>query len=345
MKWVIVDNDFVYNAVQEEPNRLTLIDLRSFQEYKECHIHQSFHVSIPELNNSITNVSQLECSQPSKLKIVYGKLVILYGANNDIYQFMLGLIDKQNCGNFQYFVLANTFKEFRDKYPFLCVSNSKIENYPNIVAHNLFIGGGRHALNGSVLCNLRISHILNVTRLIPNAFDGTHDLANMTANQSVKDYFCANPIQYLKIKALDSDKESLRFAEMIQFIDTALNNEKSKVLIHCQMGVSRSATMLIAYLMHSQRWSLCDAYERVKQCRRRICPNYGFLTQLIDFEKQLFEGASSVDELQKRGVRDMRKYRKYLEGTLKSKPRNEAKMIRDSMIEFVTKQDKLKQNK
>lgn len=52
-----------------------------------------------------------------------------------------------------------------------------------------------------------------------------------------------------------------------------------KVLVHCVMGRSRSATLVLAYLMMKHSLSVVDAIEHVRQ-RRCILPNHGFLKQL-----------------------------------------------------------------
>lgn len=51
------------------------------------------------------------------------------------------------------------------------------------------------------------------------------------------------------------------------------------VLVHCVMGRSRSATLVLAYLMVKHSLSVVDAIEQVRQ-RRCILPNHGFLKQL-----------------------------------------------------------------
>lgn len=52
-----------------------------------------------------------------------------------------------------------------------------------------------------------------------------------------------------------------------------------KVLVHCVMGRSRSATLVLAYLMMKHSLSVVEAIEHVRQ-RRCILPNHGFLKQL-----------------------------------------------------------------
>lgn len=59
-----------------------------------------------------------------------------------------------------------------------------------------------------------------------------------------------------------------------------------KVLVHCIMGVSRSATLVIAYLILWQRLTLRDALKHVVQ-KRAIYPNRNFLSLLLKLDEQL----------------------------------------------------------
>ena len=61
-----------------------------------------------------------------------------------------------------------------------------------------------------------------------------------------------------------------------------------KTLVHCVAGVSRSASLCIAYLMKYQRMTLEQAYHHVKKRRPVVHPNVGFWKQLIDYERRLF---------------------------------------------------------
>lgn len=56
--------------------------------------------------------------------------------------------------------------------------------------------------------------------------------------------------------------------------------------MHCHVGVSRSATLVLAYLMLKQHLTLVEAICAIKE-NRGIHPNRGFLRQLIRLEKQL----------------------------------------------------------
>nr|CAD7604548.1 unnamed protein product [Timema genevievae] len=64
-------------------------------------------------------------------------------------------------------------------------------------------------------------------------------------------------------------------------------NQGSKVLVHCKMGVSRSASVVIAYAMKAYNWDLKRALSYVKDKRSCIKPNTNFVTQLETYQGML----------------------------------------------------------
>ncbi|KAG5362541.1 Tyrosine-protein phosphatase MSG5 [Yarrowia sp. C11] len=60
-----------------------------------------------------------------------------------------------------------------------------------------------------------------------------------------------------------------------------------RVLVHCQCGVSRSASLLIAYIMKKQHLDLNAAYDWVKYRSPEIGPNMTLIFQLMDWHKHL----------------------------------------------------------
>ena len=71
------------------------------------------------------------------------------------------------------------------------------------------------------------------------------------------------------------------------------------VLVHCHRGVSRSATVVIAYMMKCKNVGMIEAFNLVKLQRPVIDPNFGFLIQLQSFEEQMLisrHQSCSVDD-------------------------------------------------
>jgi protein-tyrosine phosphatase len=68
-----------------------------------------------------------------------------------------------------------------------------------------------------------------------------------------------------------------------KFIDEGISKGLN-VLVHCAAGSSRSASIVIAYMMWKFDWSLAKAYKYVK-AKRPICqPNDGFMEQLSKYQ-------------------------------------------------------------
>ena len=91
----------------------------------------------------------------------------------------------------------------------------------------------------------------------------------------------------------DSPKENILkfFKECILYIENS-----DKILVHCMAGVSRSATIVIAYLMWKTHASYIETKNFVKN-RRNIYPNDGFTQQLIIFEKMLKDKDYNLDKI------------------------------------------------
>ena len=84
---------------------------------------------------------------------------------------------------------------------------------------------------------------------------------------------------------LDNEKTDIAatFEESIDFIKTA-KEMGGRILVHCIAGVSRSSSVVLAYLMKEEGWDLYTAYEYAKKRRFIVKPNKGFRLQLARYE-------------------------------------------------------------
>lgn len=85
---------------------------------------------------------------------------------------------------------------------------------------------------------------------------------------------------------LSQQKSRLKTIYFVSHVQVA--SAGGKILVHCVAGISRSASLCIAYLMKHHEMTLLNAYNHIKERRPSIKPNCGFFRQLIDYESKLF---------------------------------------------------------
>lgn len=76
------------------------------------------------------------------------------------------------------------------------------------------------------------------------------------------------------------------FTHLTDIIDEALNDNK-KVLIHCQCGISRSASLVIAYFMKIRHCDYNEAYMELKKKAPSISPNLSLIYELMEWGQHL----------------------------------------------------------
>jgi len=93
--------------------------------------------------------------------------------------------------------------------------------------------------------------------------------------------------EYSSYPLADSKHENLFpiFSECIDFIDSA--RQSGAVLVHCEQGISRSATVMIAYLMFIEKLDARAALNKLQDARPQVAPNSGFWKQLKKWEQHL----------------------------------------------------------
>ncbi|KAM9094392.1 protein phosphatase Slingshot homolog 1 isoform X1 [Sarcophilus harrisii] len=154
------------------------------------------------------------------------------------------------------------FKEFIDNEMLLILGQM---DKPSLIFDHLYLGSEWNASNLEELQGSGVDYILNVTREIDNFFPGL--------------------FAYHNIRVYDEETTDLlaHWNEAYHFINKAKKNH-SKCLVHCKMGVSRSASTVIAYAMKEFGWPLEKAFNYVKQKRSIARPNAGFMRQLSEYE-------------------------------------------------------------
>ncbi|KAK3888921.1 hypothetical protein Pcinc_007051 [Petrolisthes cinctipes] len=157
-------------------------------------------------------------------------------------------------------------KELMSRYG-LCMD----ECYPG-----LYIGDIGAAKNKEFLKKVGITHVLNTAQGNKFAMVDTE-----------ADYYKDVGIQYLGLKLLDIATANIAqyFEDGARFIEDALSSG-GKVLVHCFMGISRSATISCAFLMLHRNMNAIEAITSLRK-NRAIYPNDGFLSQLADLDNKL----------------------------------------------------------
>lgn len=138
-----------------------------------------------------------------------------------------------------------------------------------ILSDKLYLGDFDDAMNEKVMEILKITHIINVTMLAENKF-ANDDKWNINYLKCEIHDFGDMPINYY-------------FQDCINFIQDALD-KKGRILVHCQSGISRSVTIVCAYLIAIHKMTVNQALQYIKQRRPIAGPNDGFIQQLQDFQ-------------------------------------------------------------
>lgn len=141
---------------------------------------------------------------------------------------------------------------------------------PTEVVPNLFIADLGAAENPKILVQLGITHVLSAmcgNVLLP---------PNMSLAQ-------------LQLPLQDSP-----FAELAEYLPTstrfvsdALRDPKARVLVHCAQGISRSSSVVCAYLIAKYGWTPDQAMRFLKSKYALADPNPGFIMQLSEYARSL----------------------------------------------------------
>lgn len=142
---------------------------------------------------------------------------------------------------------------------------------PSQIYENLFLGDELFSFNEDFIKEKNIKNILTLLETSPCKLSSNPNYSYINFK-----YININDDYYTKI--------SDYFEECIEFIKKAHNNNEI-VYVNCAKGISRSVSIIIAFLIKEKKMSFAEAFTYVKQCRSIAQPNYYFITQLLDYEK------------------------------------------------------------
>ncbi|OBZ81461.1 Dual specificity protein phosphatase PPS1 [Choanephora cucurbitarum] len=149
-------------------------------------------------------------------------------------------------------------------------------SFPSRVLPFLYLGNLNHATNPDMLKALNITHVIGVGE---------------KADLSLDDF----KVLYLD-NLYDDGIDSIRsrLATVEDFIENA-RLTKGICLIHCRVGVSRSAAITICYSMKYLSCSLIEAYSFVRARRLNVIiqPNLKFMYEMLQLE-QSYSGKTSI---------------------------------------------------
>ena len=113
------------------------------------------------------------------------------------------------------------------------------------------------------------------------------------------DNFFPGMFDYFNVRVYDDETTDLlkHWDNTFKYISQA-KKEGSKVLVHCKMGISRSASVVIAYAMKAYNWDFNEAIKHVKEKRNCVKPNKSFVTQLETYQG-ILDAMKNKEKLQR----------------------------------------------
>ena len=142
----------------------------------------------------------------------------------------------------------------------------------DLVRSGLFLGG--QTAEEAPIESLKVHGITHVLQL------GTNHVTMSPSHPDELKYLCIDIHDTVEADLI----KALRKHKAMEFMDAAIQYPNS-LLVHCQMGMSRSATTVIVYLMLREGLTFWDALVQTVSARRVVSPNPGFCRQAKAVEK------------------------------------------------------------
>jgi len=166
----------------------------------------------------------------------------------------------------QIWVLDGGYTNFNVQYPFLCgnVKFADMEPTPHLVLPGIFLGTRGFKIYPNVVNNLGITHLIVAKGL---------------------DFSSVKHLCVLECNVEDSNEQDMTscFAACIGFISSALRSPGTKILVQVY-GRSRSASIIMAYLMTQKNMNLLEAFDYVHSKCNTIDKTQVWASQLTRFK-------------------------------------------------------------
>ncbi|KAI8604484.1 dual specificity phosphatase, partial [Dissophora ornata] len=161
---------------------------------------------------------------------------------------------------------------------------------PVCVLPHLYLGAEHNATDVRTLARLGVTAVLNVAvEITASSQQQPSSPSRVTAinGDRIVKTMQGHSIHFKNLSWTHHQRNlQSEFPMAFAFIEET-KNIGGKVLVHCQLGVSRSASLVIAYVMKTLQMNLTDAYEFVKTRSGVISPNMSLMYQLAEFGKSL----------------------------------------------------------
>ncbi len=159
------------------------------------------------------------------------------------------------------------------------INSNIIKNLYNLslpstkIINNIYLGNAYNAVDFIDLNNKQTKLIVNCTEEIPDYHPNEFKYIHLR----IRDYNDANLLDKLDELVDEINRYSVLYPD-------------ASILIHCYMGSSRSASVLIAYLIKYHNMDLDSAIKYVKNLRKIVNLNISFYEQLKEYERNYKKG-------------------------------------------------------
>ena len=153
-------------------------------------------------------------------------------------------------------------------------SCSRLPSEPAQLLPHVYIGSQHNAESLRLLRRLGITHVLNCA-----GYKGPRKNPDVSPYEGLD-------IEYYEFKAEDTDRYDMRqhIPEATSYLNGCLRRG-GVCLVHCALGVNRSATICVAYLMQHKQMNLLNAVSLLKRKRPLVLLNKNFQRQLVIYAR------------------------------------------------------------